>query len=104
MATSECLSCEAIQERICVLLDEISYLEGCQGVVVDSGDTEFDYREQIKAKYKALDILEKLEARKCSQGGGALYEFIQPVCTYPVDCGGGCSSARSQYRNRRRYK
>lgn len=100
--TDNCLDCESVREQICDLLSVISNLEGCEGVVVESNGTKFDYRGQLEGKYKALEILEKLEARLCPKG--ELYEFTQAVCTYPVNCGSGCSTARSQSRNRRRYK
>lgn len=99
-----CLSCEEIQSRICTLLDEISSLEECQGVTIDEDGIKVDRSEQIKAKYKALDTLEKLEARKCPKGAGELYEFLAVPCVRPATCVGvGCSN-RTGRVNRRRYR
>ena len=100
-----CISCEEIQSRICTLLDEISSLEGCQGAKISEGGVTFDYSEQIKSKHKALEVLEKLESRRCPKGAGDLYEWIHVPCVRPVTCTGSTCTVPSDMRQgRRRYR
>ena len=102
---TECLTCEDVKERICLLLDELSSLESCQGVKVSDSGITYDYTEVIKAKYRALDALVKLEERKCPKGAGELWEFLAVPCVRPATCVGTvCSTSRQRGLNRRRYR
>ena len=98
---TDCLTCEEIELKMCALADEIAAAEGCSGLKISEGGTQFDYSAQVKAKSEALKVYREMFELKC-KGANELYEFVHVPCVQPVNCVGSSCSRTSQ-RTRRRY-
>lgn len=101
--TVDCMTCAAIEQKICDLADELGALTRCGGVRITEDGTTFDYSPALEAKKEALRAWREMFRMKC-EGSGDLYEFIHVPCVKPATCvGTSCNVPSKMRQNRRRY-